>query len=317
MTAAIARIFYRVAGGNVTVPVTLGLRNIYILPTGYGILYLTVVGAMLIGSINYNNNLGFLLTFLLGSLALTALLHTYGMLYGLAIESASAAPVFAGEPASVVIDLGRIDRPRTGIRWFFRPARTTATDLAPGHAVLVRVQATTERRGVFAPGWLRIVCDYPLGLFKAWARIDPDVHCLVYARPVNAPLRVAVHPGGGSQTGAAKAATGGDDFQGLSAYQPGDPPGRIHWQAYSRGQGLHTKRFGGAAGRHLLLDMARIPGDDLERKLGVLCHHVLQAHRRRQSYGLRLPGLTLPVGSGRAHRERCLRTLARHQIPPT
>ena len=58
MTSAISRTFYRFVGGNTTIPVVLGLRNIYILPTSYGMLYLTVLGAMLIGSINYNNNLG-------------------------------------------------------------------------------------------------------------------------------------------------------------------------------------------------------------------------------------------------------------------
>jgi hypothetical protein len=96
VTSAIARAFYRLVGGNTTVPVTLGLRNIYILPTGHGMLYLAVLGAMLIGSVNYNNNLGFLLSFLLGSLGLTAMMHTYSMLYGLRLVSATAMPVFAG-----------------------------------------------------------------------------------------------------------------------------------------------------------------------------------------------------------------------------
>ena len=101
MRSVIARTFYRLAGGNASIPVTLGLRNIYVLPTGYGLLYLMGVVAMLIGSVNYNNNLGFLLTFLLGSLGLSAMLHTYSMLYGIRLLSTRAMSVFAGEPVEV------------------------------------------------------------------------------------------------------------------------------------------------------------------------------------------------------------------------
>ena len=309
MTTAIARTFYRLVGGNKTVPVTLGLRNIYILPTSYGILYLMGLGAMLIGSVNYNNNLGFLLTFLLGSLALTAMMHTYSMLYGLRLVTATAMPVFAGDPAEVEITVGGIGRRRTGIRWYFKSAAGARADFRKGEPSRVMVSASTTHRGLFDPGWLRIASDYPLGLFQAWARIDTGLQALVYPRPVSAPLpnpKTLSAIGNGDISGA----PGVDDFQGLSAYQPGDSPRRIHWQAYSRGRGLHTKTFTGQAGDGLVLDMKDIKGDDTEKKLSILCFHVLQAHYQRRSFGMNLAGLTIPVGNGQAHRDRCLRALA-------
>jgi hypothetical protein len=60
------------------------------------------------GSINYNNNLGFLLTFLLGSLGLTAMMHTFAMLYGLRLTAATATPVFAGTPVEIEISVAGI-----------------------------------------------------------------------------------------------------------------------------------------------------------------------------------------------------------------
>ena len=309
MTSAIARTFYRFVGGNTTIPVTLGLRNIYILPTGYGLMYLTVLGAMLIGSVNYNNNLGFLLTFLLGSLGLTAMMHTYGMLYGLRLTAATAMPVFAGMPVEIEITLAGVDRSRTGLRWYFNAADPVAADFRPKAQARVLVRAATDYRGRLDPGRLRIICDYPLGLFQAWARINTGLNCLVYPRPVSGPAPAAITLAGTGGDDIARAA-GVDDFQGLSAYQPGDPPGRIHWQAYSRGRGLHTKTFAGQAGAGFLLDMSAIKGDDTERKLSVLCFHVLQCHHQRSSYGLRLHGQTIPAGNGRGHRDRCLRALA-------
>ena len=164
MTSAVARTFYRFVGGKKTVPVTLGLRNIYILPTGYGLMYLAVLGAMLIGSVNYNNNLGFLLTFLLGSLGLTAMMHTYGMLYGLRLVSATAEPVFAGKPAEIQITLAGVDRPRTGIRWYFKADDTVSIDFRPQAPARVVVRAATDRRGLVDPGWLRIALRLPPGI---------------------------------------------------------------------------------------------------------------------------------------------------------
>ena len=309
MTPAIARTFYRFVSGNTTVPVVLGLRNIYILPTGYGMLYLTVLGAMLIGSVNYNNNLGFLLTFLLGSLGLTAMMHTYSMLYGLRLVSATAMPVFAGESVGVDLRVADVDQPRTGLYWYFKAADRIRADLRPKQPTRIMVRARTGHRGLFDPGWLRIVSDYPLGLFQAWARINPGLQCLVYPRPISAATpegtTVSAHRKGDiGQT------AGVEDFVGLSAYQPGDSPGRIHWQAYSRGRGLHTKTFAGQAGAGLMLDIDDIKGDDTERKLSILCFHILQAHHQRRSYGMRLAGQTFPAANGRVHRDRCLRALA-------
>jgi uncharacterized protein (DUF58 family) len=309
LIAAIARTFYRFAGGNKTVPVSLGLRNIYILPTGYGVLYLSVVGAMLVGSINYSNNLGFLLTFLLGSLAVSAMMHTYGMLYGLRLVSVAARPVFAGESATVELTIAAVNRRRARVRCYFEGQPPTVADIRPGPPTRLDVRVAAPRRGTLDPGWLRITCDYPLGIFRAWARLRTDITCLVYPRPVSGPAPASAMPAADGD-GDHLPAAGVDDFGGLAAYQPGDPLGRIHWQSYSRGRGLYVKTFTGQAGAGLMLEWRDRRGDDTERQLSVLCFHVLRAHRKRLAYGMTLPGQDIPTGTGPRQRERCLRALA-------
>lgn len=314
MTGFVSRLFYRMVGGHTAIPVTLGLRNIYILPTGYGLLYVTGLTGMLIGSINYNNNLGFLLTFLLGSLGLTAMLHTYGMLCGLRLTEAVASPVFAGEFMAVEIRVAGVKRSRTALRWFFRPYQPVVVDLSPEEPLRVRICAKALDRGWFSPPRLRIDCVYPLGLFRAWVRINTNVRELVYPRPLAAPLprteSMADHERGG-----AKSTVGTDDFLGLAAYRPGDPLRRIHWQAFSRGRGLFVKQFAGQASSAIMLDMEQMKGRNVEKQLSALCFQVLKSHRQRQSFGLKLMGPVIPPGSGRAHRDRCLRALALFQGP--
>ena len=72
--------------GPFTGPVNLTQRRIFILPTRQGVLFAIVLLIMLIGSINYNNSLGYLLTFLLASLAVVSILHTYRNLLSLKIS---------------------------------------------------------------------------------------------------------------------------------------------------------------------------------------------------------------------------------------
>ena len=49
---------------------------------------------------------------------------------------------------------------------------------------------------------------------------------------------------------------------------------------------------------------------NLEQKLSQLARWVTDAHARGVSFGLRLPGATIPMAGGDAQRERCLEALA-------
>ena len=79
--------------------VLLHRRRIYILPTRAGLLFAAVVLMLLIGSLNYANNMGFALTFLLTAVGLVAMHHCHGNLAGLSISFKQAKPVFAGDKA--------------------------------------------------------------------------------------------------------------------------------------------------------------------------------------------------------------------------
>src|SRR5947207_139458 len=80
-------------------PVTLVQRRIFILPTRQGYVFAFTVFLLLLASINYSLSLGFLLTFLLASMAGVAMLHTWRNLAHLKIRPGRCDPVFAGETA--------------------------------------------------------------------------------------------------------------------------------------------------------------------------------------------------------------------------
>ena len=74
-------------------------KRIYILPTASGTLFLVLLMLLLLMAINYENNLIYALTFLLGSLFLVTILHTYHNLAGIQLTAVRGNHCHAGETA--------------------------------------------------------------------------------------------------------------------------------------------------------------------------------------------------------------------------
>ncbi|MBI3918119.1 MAG: DUF58 domain-containing protein [Betaproteobacteria bacterium] len=285
-------------------------RRVFILPTRQGIVFALTLLLMLVGSINYGLSLGFVLTFLLAGLGITAMLHTFRNLAHMRVAPGRVPAVFAGEHARFTVRLenpGATDRYEIGLT---RDRNAAAFhDIPAQHQVLASVDVPAPRRGPLRPGRLTLFTRYPLGLFHAWSYLDLDVQCVVYPRPARpgAPLPPQVS----SEGSGALHGQGQEDFSGLRQYHPGDSPRHIAWKAAARDQGLLTKQFSGRADAELWLDWQQLPATmDVEARLSQLTRWVIDAQASSVSYGLRLPGMTLPVATGEAHRERCLEALA-------
>lgn len=291
-------------------PVVLGQRRVYILPTPAGVAFGLTILLMLVGAINYNLSLGYILTFLLAGMGVVSILHTWRNLAGIGLRSEKCRAVFAGDLArfQVVVDNpGTLTRTSLAIRWH---DRTPAYFDAPANrSIDVDLSLPTQRRGLLSPGRIRISTTYPLGLFHAWALVDLDLQCLVYPRPepgiVPLPPVQATH-GDGPANG-----IGEEDFAGLRNYHPGDSPRRIAWKAVARTEVILTKTFSGSSAAQLWLDFADTPETaGLEARLRRLARWVIDADVAGHHYGLRLPGNELAPDSGTPHREQCLRALA-------
>ena len=74
---------------------TLTQRRIYILPTRAGLLFGSTVLLMLVGCVNYNLSLGYVITFLLAGAGIVSILHTFRNLASLQVAAGRARPVFA------------------------------------------------------------------------------------------------------------------------------------------------------------------------------------------------------------------------------
>ena len=105
---------------------------------------------LLLASINYQLNLGYVLTFLLAGSGIVSMHLTHGTLRGLTLHLRPVAPAFAGEPAvlDVVMSSPATARFGIGLRVLDAPASTLAwTDVPAGGQATAHVSFVPAARG--------------------------------------------------------------------------------------------------------------------------------------------------------------------------
>jgi len=296
--------------GNV---VELHRKRIYILPTALGLGYGMSLFGMLLAAMNYNNNMGFALTFLLAGLGLVTMHWAHQNLSGVIARGIRLRPAFAGQPVRLDLSLANAGRaPRHDLQASCAAARSGFLDLGPGQAGELHLHLPAQPRGRLRLERLGVHTTFPFGLFRAWAWLHPDCTTVIYPAPA---AHAPAPPAGGPEDpdGRWDEHRGEDDFAGLRDFRQGDSPRRIAWKAAARGDELPVKQFSGSARGSAWLDWDSLPRLSLEERLSVLCRWVLDAHAGGGAFGLRLPGTEIPPGMGPAHRHRCLAALALYQ----
>lgn len=293
--------------------VTLGLRTIFILPTREGMSFAMMMFLMVIAAINYQNSLIFAVAFLLGSLFVVSILHTYRNMSGLTISAGATRAAFAGEDAEFSVSISRSgERTFEAIQLGWDGSMLQVADLVDDEESKIRLYVETSKRGRLDPGRLLVQTNYPVGLFRAWSWVDLDMSALVYPRPQFAG---SIPPALGiSNEGELLHREGVDDFFGLREYRHGDGLRHIAWKSYARTNQLFTKQFAAYVDRRVWLEWDYFSGMDRESRLSRLCYWVVQLSKTANAYGLRLPGEEIAPASGPEHRQEVLKMLALYEL---
>ena len=307
--------------------VTLTQRTVYILPTRPGLMLGVTLLTLLVASINYQLNLGYLLTFLLAGSALVGMHVCHGTLRGIAMHLIAPSAHYAGTMAAFDIKLSNEKRSiRHGIGLSVLSATVKSTkqdhwswaDVPAQGSSTVQVAFKPERRGLHRLPTLTAETRFPLGTFRVWTVWRPAAQVLVYPAPeANPPSLPPGEPRSGGATHIAQAQTSAE-FDGVRAYRRGDPLKLVVWKKAAKADENDSRESGGLvvrdtqqAQRHeLWLDFAQAGAGGKEQKLSRLCAWVLAAEKLALDYGLRLPALEIKPASGEAHKRQCLEALA-------
>ncbi|MEO8279703.1 MAG: DUF58 domain-containing protein [Ideonella sp.] len=293
-------------------------RNVYILPTRAGLMFALTVLTLLLASINYQLNLGYLLTFLLAGSGVVSMHWTHNTLRGLRLHLKPVAAIHAGGQAliDVVLTAPATDRqPRYGIGLAVSSAtedHLSWVDVPAGGQVTTQLSSTIGARGLQPLPRLTIQTRFPLGLFRAWTIWRPATSVLAYPRPEVDPPGLPSASGGGGAVHSRSAGDGEND--GIRTYRRGDPIKTIVWRKAAKmldaGGELLSRETTATGVQTIWLDWhacAPLPAED---RLCRLTAWVLEADRLGLRYGLRLPSGSLGPDHGEQHRRACLVALA-------
>ncbi len=295
---------------------TLTQRNVYILPTRPGWMLCVTLLVLLIASINYQLNLGYVLTFLLAGCAVVGMHVCHGTLRGLTLHLTPPEPGFAGSAAIVTVHLHSLRKTaRYGIGLaVLGSGQWSWTDVAPQGSAKLQIACHPQQRGLQPLPALTAETHFPLGSFRVWTVWRPAAQLLVYPAPETQPPQLpTTEPSVGGAPSARRHST--KEFDGLRAYRRGDPLKTVAWKKVAKAGQLVSRDTQQVQSVELWLDIHQLGHfasgtASLEHKLSRLCAWVLAADRLNLRYGLRLGSMEIAPGSGEAHQRACLSALA-------
>ncbi|PCJ88045.1 MAG: hypothetical protein COA54_04600 [Thiotrichaceae bacterium] len=289
--------------------VTLTRDRVYIVPTKAGLMFALLLLTLLIGSINYEKNLGFILTFLLAGVGNIALLSTWRNIAGLELKRTQSQAVFAGEEAIFSVQLINpqlIDRYSIAIS--HNGKEYSVLDCAANSTSQIQFKVPGKTRGLLNPEKFRLYTEFPTGLFVAWTWVDLSMSCLVYPSPdQNTTISSFEHNNDGDNDSPNK---GQENFSQLRKYQHGDNINHISWKVLAKTDELFSKEFYGSSPLTNWINWDEIPAKNNEQRLSIMTTLIINAENNNQHYGLKLPNKTIQPSGGTSHYHHCLSTLA-------
>lgn len=293
---------------------TLTQRNVYILPTSAGWMLGLTLLILLVASINYQLNLGYLLTFVLLGNVVVGVHLCHSTLRGMRLTARTMPSVHVGEAQAFDVELHNPSRrPRYSVDISIYDPQTEDDwmhcDVPPHSDLPVQIRFIPTQRGWQPLPLLRLRTLYPLGTFRVWTVWRPAAQVLIYpAAELHPPALPSPQWLPGDADGPAQQAS--EEVDGVREYRRGDPLKRIVWRKAAKSDQWVSRDQAGASLAPLWLDWSLTGASDNEARISRLTAWVLQADTEGVDYGLRLPGLELPPSHGAVQRQRCLEALA-------
>jgi len=301
--------------------ITLSHKGIFILPSGFGLVWLGLIVLLYLFGTNYQNNLVIGLSLLLASVFHTCIIYSYKNLAGLTFNAVTPPLGYADDSMPFPIMLTghpRQDNPDTSHQQiclqFSHQRHARVKHLQQQTITTVRFEH--PQRGRLTPGRIKVSSYFPLGLCCAWSYVDLDIHHVIFAKPEPCDIQLASH---NNDNNAAyehgKLRPGVDDYKGLRTYVPGESLKQVAWKQWAQDKGMLTKEFAEPEGLPVWLTLANTSGRDLEQKLSKLAWQVDKLSQSQQIFGLILDELSISQQTGEAHRVACQTAIATYHLP--
>jgi len=273
-----------------------------------------VAATLLLGvaAVNTGNNLLFLVvSSMLGFMAVSGLLGWLNI-RGLSVAVRFPDEVYAGLQTLVSI---RVENRKKFLPSFLISASIAGSPtffllLDPGKPETGSLLLAFPARGVHQVPLALISSPFPVNFFVRYIRVPVPGSFAVFPAPRPVPLPA---PGGKPDAGAAKSYPD-PGFDGelakISDYRGGESLKLIHWRLSAKHEDFKVKHMTATAMDPVLLELDRIPGRDLEERLGYCTFLINRLVRGGRPVGLKLAHRTVAPAATRLHRLKLLGELA-------
>ncbi len=301
--AAITERFPEVVQGKV------GQRQLFVLPSLNGVLWLVLALVIWLTGINYQNGLVLIIAYLMGSIWLAAMWLCYRNLHGLQYHISAIRHAEAGEQAEVDIAFSS-KRTRYDIAVRCTTGEWRYTDVSSDSQGSVRVLVDLPHRGVFRLPALRLETRQPFDLAVVWSQLR--LSCELLAYPVAKSAMVNAIPTDASASEHERPSNRGD-VDGLTEWQAGQETKHLRWQHYlltGEARLLHFAEPAGAQSQMIALDQYSHLG--LEAALSAMAERANHYHEHEIAFGLSLGNQTIDINAGAQHLSNVREALARY-----
>ncbi len=294
-----------------------------IYPTRFGLSYLAFIMLVFLLGTNYQNNIILLFSYLLASLFISVMLHSFYNFSQLRFHSLEKQLGYAGDtlyfPINIIAEKAHFD---INIHFTDRTLNSSLVRIEQcqkGNQTY-KLPYTSTKRGEQHLGRVTVFSEYSLGLFKSKTVLDFGHYAIIYPKPkslVAGQYQFASQEDEPSlDSHQITNVVGTDDFSELKSFVRGESKARTAWKQLAKGQGHYSKHYQASQGQLQWLKLSEMPGSDIEMKLAYLSFLVGELSATNQTFGLELSKgstnnmMNIPANSGIAHQEACLIALA-------
>lgn len=302
-------------------------RNIFIMPTRFGFTYLFFDVLLFLLGTNYQNNTILLLSYLLASLFITVMMHSFYNFSQLTFSSSPKQFTFAKQQAYFPLTINA-KKIHFDLNFLFsaQKKRSITLEQCDLGTSQVLIPYLASKRGVVNLGRVKVFSEYSLGLFITWAMLDFSHQLVVFPQPKkinNSHNYLSTLEGDDEQNPniVNQTSAGTDDFSELKNYVTGESQARVAWKQLARGQGKLSKHYENQQGSLRWLKLSNMPSFDIETKLSYLSYLIIEYSKSGLDYGLFLDvptsvenkngAIKIMPNSGYQHQQACLIALAK------
>ncbi len=293
-----------------------------IYPTRFGLAYLGFVVLVFLLGTNYQNNIILLFSYLLASLFISVMLHSFYNFSQLEFHSVAKQQGYSGDTLYFPITVSA-KKTHFDINMYFtdntQKCLPVQVDQCDKGSQVINLAYIPSKRGKHDLGRVTVFSEYSLGIFKSKTVLDFGHYVIAYPKAktlVTGQYQSSNHSDEPNDNYQTTTAPGTDDFSELKSFVRGESKARTAWKQLAKGQGHYSKHYHAGQGTLQWLKLSDMPGTDIEMRLAHLSFLVAEMTATNQIFGLELiPNSTnklmkIEPNNGYSHQQACLTALA-------